>query len=112
MKFKTLRKIDFGLEYPYIFLTVFYNYRDSSALKIPTIQQHPKNVLFVELAEMGCTVLAYPVMRKLKSTYPESNLYFLLFRQIRRAWILSMLYLSRMYSRLIILQCSPWPGIL
>ena len=82
----TLRKIDFWVGIPLcFFLTVFYKLQRLIGLKDPHYQQHPKNVLFVELAEMGCTVLAYPAMRKLKTTYPESNLYFLLFRQIRES---------------------------
>jgi ADP-heptose:LPS heptosyltransferase len=82
----TLRKIDFWFGIPLcFFLTVFYKLQRLIGLKDPGYQQQPKNVLFVELAEMGCTVLAYPAMRKLKSTYPESNLYFLLFRQIRES---------------------------
>ena len=82
----TLRKIDFWVGIPLcFFLTVFYKLQRLIGLKDPHYQQRPKNVLFVELAEMGCTVLAYPAMRKLKTTYPESNLYFLLFRQIRES---------------------------
>jgi ADP-heptose:LPS heptosyltransferase len=82
----TLRKIDFWFGIPLcFFLTVFYKLQRLIGLKDPHYPQQPKNVLFVELAEMGCTVLAYPAMRKLKSTYPESNLYFLLFRQIRES---------------------------
>jgi ADP-heptose:LPS heptosyltransferase len=82
----TLRKIDFWVGIPLCFLlTLFYKLLRLIGLKDPHYQQQPKNVLFVELAEMGCTVLAYPAMRKTKSTYPESNLYFLLFRQIRES---------------------------
>ena len=82
----TLRKIDFWVGIPLcFFLTVLYKIQRLIGLKDPHYQDQPKNVLFVELAEMGCTVLAYPAMRKLKSTYPESNLYFLLFRQIRES---------------------------
>ena len=82
----TLRKIDFWVGIPLcFFLTVLYKLQRLIGLKDPHYQQQPKNVLFVELAEMGCTVLAYPAMRKTKTTYPESNLYFLLFRQIRES---------------------------
>ncbi len=82
----TLRKIDFWVGIPLcFFLTILYKIQRLIGLKDPHYQQQPKNVLFIELAEMGCTVLAYPAMRKLKSTYPESNLYFLLFRQIRES---------------------------
>jgi ADP-heptose:LPS heptosyltransferase len=39
-------------------------------------------VLFIELAEMGSTVLAYPAMQALKARYPGAQLYFVLFKHI------------------------------
>ena len=44
--------------------------------------EKPANVLFIELIEMGSTVIAYSAMRELKVRYPECNLFFLLFKQI------------------------------
>ena len=45
----------------------------------------PHNVLFIELAEMGSTVLAYPAMKRLKELYPTANIHFLLFDQIKES---------------------------
>ena len=82
----TLRKIDYWVGIPIcFFLTLLYKIERLIGLKDPRYEQQPKNVLFVELAEMGSTVLAYPAMRKAKSAYPEVNLYFLLFQQIRES---------------------------
>ena len=44
--------------------------------------EKPENVLFIELIEMGSTVIAYSAMKELKVRYPECNLFFLLFKQI------------------------------
>ncbi len=43
----------------------------------------PKNVLFIELSEMGSAVLAYPAMAYVKERYPESRMFFLIFQQNR-----------------------------
>jgi ADP-heptose:LPS heptosyltransferase len=40
-------------------------------------------VLFIELAEMGSTVLAYPAMHALKTHYAGAQLYFVMFKHIK-----------------------------
>ena len=42
----------------------------------------PRNVLFVELAEMGTTVLAYPALQRLKERNPDAQVFFLIFKHI------------------------------
>ena len=42
----------------------------------------PRSVLFVELAEMGTTVLAYPALQRLKALSPDAQVYFLIFKHI------------------------------
>jgi ADP-heptose:LPS heptosyltransferase len=42
----------------------------------------PRNVLFIELAEMGSTVLACPAVHRLRSSFPECRVFFLLFKHI------------------------------
>lgn len=39
----------------------------------------PRNVVIIELAEMGSTVLAYPALARLRARHPESRLFFLVF---------------------------------
>ena len=43
----------------------------------------PKKFLFIELSEMGSTVLAYPAMKYVLKRYPGAELYFLIFEQNR-----------------------------
>ncbi|MBW2107783.1 MAG: glycosyltransferase family 9 protein [Deltaproteobacteria bacterium] len=43
----------------------------------------PKNILFIELSEMGSVVLAYPAMQHVKDIYPDARLYFLIFERNR-----------------------------
>ncbi|MBI2139367.1 glycosyltransferase family 9 protein [Candidatus Woesearchaeota archaeon] len=40
----------------------------------------PKNILFIELSEMGSTVLAYSAMKKAKELF-SANLFFMIFRE-------------------------------
>jgi len=42
----------------------------------------PRNVLFIELAEMGSTVLACPAVHRLRKAFPESRVFFLVFKHI------------------------------
>jgi ADP-heptose:LPS heptosyltransferase len=42
----------------------------------------PQNVLFIELAEMGSTVLACPAVQLLRTRYPGCRVFFLLFKHI------------------------------
>jgi ADP-heptose:LPS heptosyltransferase len=42
----------------------------------------PQNVLFIELAEMGSTVLACPAVRRLQAAYPGCRVFFLVFKHI------------------------------
>lgn len=39
----------------------------------------PRKILFLELSEMGSTVLAYPAMKRAKELFPDSELFFLIF---------------------------------
>ena len=43
----------------------------------------PRNILFIQLAEMGTMVVAYPSLRKARELYPDATLHFLCFKQIR-----------------------------
>jgi len=45
----------------------------------------PKNILFIEMSEMGSSILAYPAIQKIKSMYPKANIYFLIFRKNRKS---------------------------
>ena len=39
----------------------------------------PRNVLIIELAEMGSTVVAYPALQQLRARHPDCRLFFLVF---------------------------------
>src|SRR2546428_774256 len=43
----------------------------------------PRNILIIEISEMGCLVLACPMLEALRRRYPEAILYFLMFEKIR-----------------------------
>jgi len=79
----TMRKVDYWIGIPICFvITIWYQLQRLFGLKNPKYNEKPKNVLFIELAEMGSTVLAYPAIKKLKSMYPSANVHFLLFKHI------------------------------
>jgi ADP-heptose:LPS heptosyltransferase len=83
MEPNAMRKIDYYLGIPLCFvITILYRLQKSFGFRHVGRNEKPRNVLFIELIEMGSTVIAYPAMRELKKRYPDSNLYFLLFKQI------------------------------
>jgi ADP-heptose:LPS heptosyltransferase len=43
----------------------------------------PRNILFIQLAEMGTMVVAYPALKKARDLFPDATLHFLCFEQIR-----------------------------
>ncbi len=43
----------------------------------------PRNILFIQLAEMGTMVVAYPSLRRARELFPDATLHFLCFTQIR-----------------------------
>ena len=43
----------------------------------------PRNILFIQLAEMGTMVVAYPALEKARELFPDATLHFLCFAQIR-----------------------------
>ena len=43
----------------------------------------PRNILFVQLAEMGTMVVAYPAIRKARELFPDATFHFLCFNEIR-----------------------------
>ena len=82
----TMRKVDYWAGVPICFvLTAWYGLQRLLGLKNPKYSEKPKNILFVELAEMGSTVLAYPAIKKIKSAYPNANVYFVLFNHIKES---------------------------
>lgn len=82
----TMRRIDYWIGVPIcFFLTILYKLQRLIGLKNPHYNEKPKNVLFIELAEMGSTVLAYPSIKKMKRMHPGSNIYFLLFKHIKES---------------------------
>lgn len=76
-----MRRLDRWLGIPICFaLTVvarlvsWFSSRDRSS--------SPRRVLFIELVEMGTTVLACPAVHRLRTKHPDCQIYFLLFKQI------------------------------
>ncbi len=74
-----MRKIDYWVGIPLCFFFSIIN----SAAKIFSFsrQKKIKKILFIELSEMGSTVFAYSSMKKAKEMYPDSELYFMIFRE-------------------------------
>lgn len=78
-----LRSVDYWLGVPLCFLLTLVS-RVTGAFSSGRTRaaEPPRNILLIELAEMGTTVLASPAVHRLQTAYPGCQVYFLLFRHI------------------------------
>ena len=74
-----MRKMDFWLGIPICFILSLYQILQRIFQRQSTLDRPVKKVLFLELSEIGSTILSYPAMRKVKEFYPESELFFWIF---------------------------------
>jgi ADP-heptose:LPS heptosyltransferase len=78
-----MRAIDYWVGIPLVFLLTIVS-RVQRLLGLAKSQAgKPRNILFIQLAEMGTMVVAYPSLRKARELHPDATLHFLCFRQIR-----------------------------
>jgi ADP-heptose:LPS heptosyltransferase len=78
-----MRAIDFWVGVPLTFLlTVACRIQRLVGLAAPPAGA-PHHILFIQLAEMGTMVVAYPALRKARELFPGATLHFLCFTQIR-----------------------------
>ena len=78
-----MRAIDFWVGVPLTFLlTILLRIqRFVNLAAVPS--DRPRHILFIQLAEMGTMVVAYPALRKAQQLFPDATLHFLCFEQIR-----------------------------
>ena len=78
-----MRAIDYWVGIPLVFLlTVGDRVRRLLGLASSSTGR-PRNILFIQLAEMGTMVVSYPALRKAHELYPDATLHFLCFTQVR-----------------------------
>ena len=78
-----MRAIDYWVGIPLVFLlTIGDRFRRFLGLASSSAGRS-RNILFIQLAEMGTMVVAYPSLRKAHELYPDATLYFLCFTQVR-----------------------------
>ncbi len=78
MKVDTMRRIDYYIGVPLCFIgTILYKF---ARLFGGRARKAPRNVLFIELSEMGSAILVDPAMRKLQRE-TGANIHFAIFRK-------------------------------
>ena len=78
-----MRAIDYWIGIPLVFLlTVIDRLRRLAGLA-PAPAGRPRNILFIQLAEMGTMVVAYPSLTLARELYPDATLHFLCFTEVR-----------------------------
>jgi ADP-heptose:LPS heptosyltransferase len=76
-----LRSVDRNIGQPVCFLFSLLNFfrRKNENISV-------KNILILELFEMGAAVMAYPSIRCLQNNYPQANIYCLCTDSVKEAW--------------------------
>ena len=81
MKLRFMRWMDFWVGVPVCFLlSLVAGLQRLLGLRTAAPEETPQRVLFIELSEMGSTVLAYSAMRKARE-FIGAELYFLIFKE-------------------------------
>ena len=82
MRVDTMRRIDLWAGRPLAALLTGL-YRLVRRFRPPRRPDAIRRILFIELSEMGSTILADPAMRRARELYPQAELYFLIFAKNR-----------------------------
>jgi ADP-heptose:LPS heptosyltransferase len=78
-----MRAIDYWVGIPLLYVLTLVS-RVQRLIGLATVPVgRPRNILFIQLAEMGTMVVAYPALRKARELHPDATLHFLCFTQIR-----------------------------
>lgn len=80
MKIETMRKIDYSVGVPLAFLVTLFKFLVPSRGFQDPSSSKPKNVLFIELSEMGSAILADPAMQRAKNKY-NADIFFVIFKR-------------------------------
>lgn len=79
MNIDTARKLDYYIGLPLCFLGTLVA-KAAKLISFKTPLRGPKNILFIELSEMGSVILADPAIQKLKRSL-DVNIFFAVFRK-------------------------------
>lgn len=80
MKLRTMRAVDYWVGIPLCFLFTSLQRLLGSISPSSAVSPPPKKILFIELSEMGSTVIANPALRKAKEEL-GAEVYFLIFER-------------------------------
>ena len=82
MKLATVRAVDYYLGIPICFLLSCWNRLLTLFIRPKEVVANSvKNILIIELSEMGSTILGYSAMRYAKQAFPKAKLFFLIFKK-------------------------------
>ena len=102
-----MRAVDYWVGVPACFvLTWLRRLTHRLRASAPSALARPRNILVIELVEMGVLVIAYPALRKLREMYPDARIHFLAFQQIRAS--IDMLGILAPEDVLTIDGATPW----
>ena len=84
-----IRKIDYWIGIPLCWLLSRFESLAASFRGSGAKAESPKNILFIELSEMGSAIIAYSALKKTKELYPDATLFFLIFAENKESVLLT-----------------------
>lgn len=81
MNIELMRCIDYWVGIPLCFLFTGMNYISKLFMFRRKRTAFVKKILFIKLSEMGSIILAYPLIMKVRTEYPEAEISFLTFKK-------------------------------
>ncbi|MCP4397566.1 MAG: phosphatase PAP2 family protein [bacterium] len=84
-----IRKIDYWVGIPLCWLMSLFEGLASRVRSKAKDSSSPKNILFIELSEMGSAIIAYSALEKTRELYPEAKLFFLIFAENKESVLLT-----------------------
>jgi ADP-heptose:LPS heptosyltransferase len=78
-----MRAIDYWVGIPLVFLLTLVSRVQRVIRLTGSPAGRPRNILFIQLAEMGTMVVAAPALRKARDLHPDATLHLVCFMQIR-----------------------------
>lgn len=79
MRVRLIQLIDYWVGVPLCAVLSVFDF--VLRLFLPRIGIHPKKILFLELSEMGSAIIAHSSLERAKRLFPDSELFFLVFKK-------------------------------
>ncbi len=80
MNVDLMRKVDYWVGSPFCFKLSILRKLNPFKRKL---KGKPKKILFMQISEMGSTIMVYSAIKRIKKMYPNAEIYYLIFKEMQ-----------------------------